>query len=297
MKPARILLTTDLSPEAQRAFEPVARLARTLGAKLTLLHVVQPLMEEPEDAHLGAPVVGSGDGKAAEDALQKVASSLPSDLDVSLRLVTDVHVADAIVREARELDAGLIALSTHGRSGLRRLILGSVAEEVLRRSPVPVLCFPPSNEEPGELRHLLLTTDRSDEALRPFEPVLSLARELGAKVTVLHVVPELQAIPHGAAFAPAVSAPDVQRDVRRAREELAAQCSTLGDGVELAVEVLHDDDPARAIADFAAKHDVDVIALSTHGRTGFRRLGLGSVAEAVLRASPVPVLSFHRPED
>ena len=146
-----------------------------------------------------------------------------------------------------------------------------------------------------ELKHILLTTDLSEEALRPFEPVLALARENGARVTVLNVVRDLQAVPHGAALAPAVSAPDTPQRLEAARDDLANQCPSLPDGLELQQEVISHSDPARGVVEWAEAHGVDLIALSTHGRTGFRRLALGSVAEAVLRLSSIPVLSFHRP--
>lgn len=145
-----------------------------------------------------------------------------------------------------------------------------------------------------KIEHVLLTTDLSDEALRPFEPVIDLASRLGARLTVLSVVPDLRVIPHGAPLAPAMSMPDLQKEMAGVKASLQKQCDRL-EGVEVAVEVVSAESPAKGIVEFAKEHGVDLIALSTHGRTGFRRLALGSVAEEVLRLSPVPVLSFHRP--
>jgi len=138
------------------------------------------------------------------------------------------------------------------------------------------------------VRHILLTTDLSKDALRPFAPVLELARELGSRVSVLHVVENRPFAPGG------LSAPDPKRD-EAAREALTRQAAGLGKGVELRLEVLEHPDPAAGIVAWAVENDVDLIALSTHGRTGVRHLTLGSVAEKVLRQSPIPVLSFHRP--
>lgn len=150
------------------------------------------------------------------------------------------------------------------------------------------------NSARTDIKHILLTTDLSSEALRPFEPVLELAKLLGSRVTVLHVVPELYAIPQAA---PGFKTPRMLREIAKARSSVEDQCSSLGDGVDLGVQVVSHDSPAKGIVEFARKHEVDLIALSTHGRTGFRRLALGSVAEEVLRRSPIPVLSFHRTED
>ncbi len=144
-------------------------------------------------------------------------------------------------------------------------------------------------------KHILLTTDLSDEALRPFEPAVSLARTMGSKVTVLHVVQDLPMAATGAPFAPPISVPNLGQEMERAREALAEQCSDLPEDVKIAQEVISHENPARGVVEYAKKHDVDLIALSTHGRTGLRRFALGSIAESVLRHSPIPVLSFHRP--
>lgn len=144
------------------------------------------------------------------------------------------------------------------------------------------------------IRHVLVTTDLSPDSLRPCEPIADLARRLGARITLLHVVQDLRVAPHGAPLAPGMSAPDLEREKESARRALEEQRSTFG--ADLAVEpaVVSGNDTAQAIDDFAKKNGVDLIALSTHGRTGFRHLALGSVAEAVLRRSPVPVVVFPR---
>ena len=132
-----------------------------------------------------------------------------------------------------------------------------------------------------KIRHVLLPTDLSTEALRPCAPVATFAKEQGARVTLLHVVPDLRIAPHGAPLAPTLSIPDVAGE--------------FGPDLEIQVEVIAAVNTAMAICDFAKKHGADLIALSTHGRTGFRHLALGSVAESVVRHSEVPVLSFPRP--
>lgn len=147
------------------------------------------------------------------------------------------------------------------------------------------------------VRHVLLTTDLSPEASRPYGPVKDLAKELGARITLLHVVLDLQVAPHGAPFAPAVSSPDLHQQLESAKKELAGQREDFGDDVEVATEVVGAPDVAKGICAWAEQHDVDLIAISTHGRKGWRHLALGSVAEQVIRHSEVPVLSFHRPKE
>lgn len=143
--------------------------------------------------------------------------------------------------------------------------------------------------------HVLLTTDLSGEALRAFGPVIEMAKVLGARLTVLNVVQDLRVAPHGAPLAPMVSMPDLEKEMDEVRVELEKQCRSI-EGIDAKAVVISHESPAKGIVEYAAENSVDLIALSTHGRTGFRRLALGSVAEAVLRHSPVPVLSFHRPD-
>jgi len=146
------------------------------------------------------------------------------------------------------------------------------------------------------IRHILITTDLSPEALRPYAPVADIARSLGCRITLLHVVPDLRVIPHGAPTAPLLDDPALPGKIESARAALAEQRDEFGD---LPVEpvVISGSDIALSIAEYAEQNDVDLIAISTHGRTGFRRFVLGSVAESLLRHAAVPVLVFPRAGD
>ena len=144
------------------------------------------------------------------------------------------------------------------------------------------------------MKHILIASDLSSEALRPFEEVLRLAKGWGAKLTLLHVVQDLVVAPHGAPLAPPVTSPDLPAEMERARGALDEQRQALGEEVEVETVVISGDRIPAAINKFADENQVDMIAISTHGRTGWRHLALGSVAEAVLRHSQVPVLCFPR---
>jgi nucleotide-binding universal stress UspA family protein len=146
-----------------------------------------------------------------------------------------------------------------------------------------------------KIEHILLTTDLSEEALRPCAWVTVIARTFDARVTLLHVVEDLAAIQHGAPFAPALSAPDLEGRMDQALIRVAEQRESLRGDVPVETDVVSGVDVAVTTAEYARRNSVDLIAISTHGRTGFRHLVVGSVAEAVLRHSPVPVLVFPRP--
>lgn len=147
-----------------------------------------------------------------------------------------------------------------------------------------------------KVRHILLLTDLSKEALRPCESIAQFAREVGARITLLHVVQNLRVVAHGAPLAPPMSMPGLPELEKQAERELTEQRTNLPSDLEVKTDVIAEEHIPKAVVHYAEENDVDLIALSTHGRTGLRHLALGSVAEAILRHSTVPVLSFPRPK-
>ena len=141
-----------------------------------------------------------------------------------------------------------------------------------------------------QIRHILLATDLTPAALRPCLPVAALARAHQARVTLFNVVREPQLV----GMAPLMMSVDVPACVRDADKVLAGQRELLGPGVEVASMAVSGDSVHTAVNEFVREHGVDLIALSTAGRTGFQRFALGSVAEDILRHSEVPVLLFPR---
>lgn len=150
MKISHILMTTDFSPESTRPLQDVAALAKEQGARLSLLHVVHELYAVPHGAPLAPPVQPIDSQRRVEEAtaqLKELRDQLSPDLDVEIVAIAAASFPEAIVGFAKEKDVSMIALGTHGRTGLKHLALGSVAEAVLRQSPVPVLCFPLKRKE------------------------------------------------------------------------------------------------------------------------------------------------------
>ena len=146
-----------------------------------------------------------------------------------------------------------------------------------------------------DLRRILVTSDLSPESLRPLKEVHDLARRLGAEITLLTVVPEQRAVPTGAPLAPLVTPIDLDEEVREARAMLERQArELLGADVVLHADAVTGFDVAQAIVSYAEQHAFDLVAMSTHGRTGWRHLAFGSIAEDVLRRCQVPVLTFQQ---
>lgn len=145
-----------------------------------------------------------------------------------------------------------------------------------------------------EAKKILLTTDLSEESLRTFAPMSKFAQSQGAKVTLLYVVEDVPVVAHGAPLAPPMHAPSIPALIADAEKAIARQAEELADQIVVETAVVCAPKVAEAVANYAGENGFDLIALSSHGRSGFRRLILGSVAEAVLRHAEIPVLVFPR---
>lgn len=146
-----------------------------------------------------------------------------------------------------------------------------------------------------KIGHILVSTDLSEESMSCIAPVAELARSLGARITLLHVSEMLEAIPHGAPFAPPLRGIDAP-ETEAIRERLEQRRIAFGSGIDIRVELVVGGNIAEEICDYADAKDVDLVAVATHGRTGFRHLVMGSVTEGVIRRSRVPVLVLPRPK-
>lgn len=143
---------------------------------------------------------------------------------------------------------------------------------------------------------IVLTTDFSAEAERAYVPVIELAQRLGGRIDLVHVVEELLAIPYGAPFAPPIEVglPDQTAIADAARKHMDAAVRQLGDAVPAEGHVLLGERATRVVCDHAEKAGAAFLAVSSHGRTGLRRMVMGSVAEELLRHSVTPVIVYPR---
>ncbi len=268
----KIVVPLDGSPGAEQILHQVRRLLRRVDAELILARTENP-------AILGVPsaVFGVAVGEA-RSYLWGLADQLGAE---GIRVRTKVEVGPAaqeIVRLVREEQASLVALTTRGRTGTPRLLLGSVAEEILRTSSVPVLVLrvqpTPADVEPGEpLRKVLVPLDGSERALQAFGPAAELCRLFQARLLFLRVLEKIDY--------------EERNRARAAMEEVEERSRAMGiDTLSFVAE----GDPAERILDFARFHKADLIAMATHGRRGLARLLTGSVTEEVLRKSTLPVL-------
>jgi nucleotide-binding universal stress UspA family protein len=280
-----ILYPTDFSTRSEAAFFVACSLAGALKARLLILHVYPRPVCHGEVTARQQP---NGFHELLWQDLAKIQSPDPS-VDIEHRL-EEGDASTEIVRMAQEVPCDLIVMGTHGRTGLPRLLMGSVAEKVLRTAPCPVLTaktVETSATGSGfmKIQTILFPTDFSESSQHALDLAFSLARDLKARLRVLHVATPPPFVSYGE-FEKAMKE---SSGYRRELEQQLRQCQKPVCNAEFH---LIQGEPAAEILNFAKEARCDMIVMGTHGRTGLGRLFLGSVAEKVLREASCPVLTL-----
>jgi nucleotide-binding universal stress UspA family protein len=259
----RILAPLDGSGVSESILPYLETLLRAVDANVTLLYVT-PVDDRHQEQAARGYLAGAAEGLRAKGASVEVAVRWGSP-------------AAEIAALAAAGPYDLIALCSHGRSGISRLLFGSVTEEVMHRATVPVFVVHPVERgmAPRPLRRLVVPLDGSHRSASIVPHVGALARALNAPVELVTVVSPA----HPADLPIEV----VSQNIYRNQKELQAL------GLEAGVSVLFGD-PAEQVLEFADTRGGDLIAIATHGRTGLDHLRYGSVAETILRRSALPLL-------
>jgi nucleotide-binding universal stress UspA family protein len=297
MKIERILFPTDFSRCAGQALPHALFLARSFGAELHMLHAIVLLDEDPHNpaAHFPDPAeIAAKLQEAAAARMRADLATAPGGLDVRQVQRRGVSVPTVVLEYAEEVGADLMVLGTHGRRGLGHMLLGSAAEEIVRKAACPVMTVRETREEPrvDALDRILVPVDFSAASRQAIAAARELAVRYGASLQLLHVVEE--AIVPDFYMEGRVVEPLLGSELReRARVRLTALFATT-EGPEVPAEAFAVEGRAwHAIVDFASEINSDLIVISSHGLTGLARTLLGSVAEKVTRSAPCPVLTLR----
>jgi nucleotide-binding universal stress UspA family protein len=199
---------------------------------------------------------------------------------------------EGIIELGRATRFDLIVLGTHGRQGLSRAVLGSVAEAILRATEIPVLVVTGHAKSPRvnhPFERALVALDASDPSRTAMSVAARLSADFGTHLTLCNVIDSLEVQSKAAAYG---------YDARPFRSGMRVDALKLLEvaavvpNIRLTVDdlVVAEGDPAEAIEHTALQRDCDLIVIGTHGRRGVQRVFLGSVAEAVVRSSSLPVL-------
>ena len=206
-----------------------------------------------------------------------------------------IAVAPAIVEYAEAEEIDLIVLGTHGRRGLRRFLLGSVAEEVVRTAGCPVVTVPHEDaRHTDSIERIVVPFDFSADSVWALETAKELAATYGSRLDVVHaIMPPMAA--GGVADSPLPSGVWVDIE-KKIREDLVQRVeSTAGPEVPIETHVLEGRAAGR-ITKFAEEMGADLIVIGSHGLSGLRRFLLGSVSERVVRSAHCPVLVTRQPD-
>ncbi len=281
-----ILVPTDGSDCAQAAVGYAADLATRYDARVHALSVA-------DSRTLGTAPQADQIRKEREEIAERTCNDLSTSGVSTERAVRTDIPHKAILQYATEQDIDLIVTGTHGRTGVERYLLGSVTEKVIRLSDVPVLTV--KAEEDGEATYpytdILVPTDGSEGAEAAIDPAIDIARTYDARLHALSVIDTMSmgVDVRSGAFLEALE--EAAQSAVESIEEQATQASV--SAVETEIE---HGNPYRGIRSYVEEHDIDLVMMGTHGRSGIGRYLLGSVAEKTVRTSPAPVMTVRRSE-
>ena len=294
-----ILVPVDFSPMSIQAIETAKGFAQRFGATIHLAHVHEFYCPARFNAPM-PPIIPYSTYTYDQEAEKRATLELnllakKHELSPSTaHLLTGAPVFDEICRLARELSADLIVTSTHGHTGVKHVFLGSTAERIVQHSPCPVLVSrqPKRQSKNGthaSINTILVPVDYSKCSLAGLRYAIEFAKKVAARLIVLHVVdlgPQLMTDGYGVydlspykEAAARASERQMRAFLRRVNFgsvpfETAASAAFCPEGIYRA----------------ATKDKVDLVIMSTHGRTGLKHVFIGSVAERVVRRASCPVL-------
>jgi nucleotide-binding universal stress UspA family protein len=289
--PKTVLAATDFSPTADKAASVARDLCRRFDAHLRMLHVVVILddvhLENEHRRHLDELMANSGETRRA--VMENDAESRTG-IEISSHLVRGIAPGETIVESASSLGCDLIVMGTHGRRGLSHLLLGSVAERVVRTSTVPVLTVRSDAViNPDGVKRILVPHDFSTASTAAIETAVAWAHTLGAEITLLHVV-EPVVYPE---FYSVDLLPDDLMGRLSTRSEEALQKTAAGFSGEVPIHTTVAVGRASdTITSFVNPEKFDLLVMATRGLSGLEHVLLGSVAESVLRRCRVPMLTI-----
>lgn len=305
------MVPTDGSEWSRHAIPLALAVARPANAVVHLVAVMEEVFVAPI---YGVPIADVGwthgmlvDPEVAaethavvraeqESALHQFAERLAADAGVRVTAsLEDGDVAAALRRYAESRRIDLIAMATHGRGAVRRALLGSIADTLVRSASCPVLLARPHGElaheaEPAKIAHMLVPIDRTPESESIVAHAVAVAALAGARCTLLHVshsemlsgIPAPDALLDPVAVERSEAADEARLD--RVAEPFRAR------SLSVSTVLLRVNDPAGAILDYAGAHAVDLVAMTTRAQHGLARIVRGSTATTILEKTMLPLL-------
>jgi nucleotide-binding universal stress UspA family protein len=306
MEIQRILCPIDFSDFSRRALQHAAEIAARYDSEITLLHV-GTAVPAAYVAGVGVPSAGAlapHERERLSAALERFADNcVPPGVPVRFE-VSEGPAAAEILGKAAAMSASLVVLGARGRSGLGRVLLGSVSEAVLRKASCPVMTVPKAANDaisapPGLFEHIVVGVDFSDCSIRALNYAMSLAQESNAKLTVVHVIERMPDLPREIHETVLAGPRNLEEFIASASQD---RQSRLNDMIPDAVRaycvvdtMVHSGTPYREILRVADEGRADLLVIGVRGRGAVDRAVFGSTADRLVRQASCPVLTLRSP--
>jgi nucleotide-binding universal stress UspA family protein/predicted membrane protein len=272
----RVLVPLDGSELSEVALAVASTISRSNGTQLVLMSVRQGAVGHHLIPNIQAELSTEGESVDFEQYLGQVSAELQQSGITSESSITVGEAAEEISSRIQHGDIDLLVLTTHGRTGFGRVLMGSVADEVIQRATIPMLLIRPFGKQKSEIlsfNKVLVALDGSEDAELSLPYAAAFGRRFDSGLLLLTVPDDLATSAH----------------VNDLREYLERVSDTF-DVLDLETEtVVVGSDPGYTILEVAESEQVDMIMLATHGRGDRERFMIGSVADTVLNHSPCPV--------
>jgi nucleotide-binding universal stress UspA family protein len=288
----KILIPVDGSQCGDHAAQVGLEFAKRLGARVVLTNALIEYATEKDANRVIGPA-------------REMAEKLGVPIETRLAEGRFLSIGDGIIEASQESNSELIVMGTHGREGIPRMLLGSVAEWVSRRATVPVMLIREQAHPtivPAKLERILVAVDGSPQSNLALTTASDLACALGINLELMHVIPDIPAVYSYTAYeyAPMIDFEKYQHDLEAESQAIIAAALALLDAhTPKVADVRTSRVPANgmrlgdAMIKTAKEHNADLIVIGTHGRSGVDLLLLGSVAERVSHRSEIPVLMIR----
>ena len=288
-----ILLPLDGSQLAEAAIPVVVDLCKKLDCKITLLHVIEK--DAPPEIHGQHHLTNEAE---ACDYLGEIADknfAFCSQVEKHVHTEEVSQVSKSIVQHSGEFAPDLIVLCAHGEGGLRDMVAGSIAQQVIANGNVPVLLIHPENPFTG-FKNLLLALDGEEEHDRSLDVAAELARQLKSDLRLVRIVPTYSTLAGETAalgtMLPATTVAYLDVMEEEAADYLQQLLNKMcGQGINCEAEVQRGE-PAQEVVKSANRSNADMIILGTHGKSGLNAFWSGSVAPKILARTKIPVLLY-----
>ncbi len=287
---AKILVPYDFSPLSKKALGSALLLAKLVDAELHVVHV-EVLHGLPLSESITAPAPAEKLKTRVEQDNAYI-KDLYGDIVIFYAVGRGIAAGPIILDYLDSHKMDLVIIGTHGRQGLRRAFLGSVAEEIVRHSSCNVLTMTgdlDSFVQFDKLKHISVPVDFSEHSAQALRYAHDLATLSGSKLDLVHAVdfPSFATITDAAVFS--IIDYDVDVEVKALEHLKKFSAHVIGDSTLTNYSIL-EGPPAFEIIQHAEENECDLIVIGTHGLTGFDRFLLGSVASKTIRRAPCPVL-------